>query len=198
MPAGNSGALASIYYYALKELCGFQNVRMYDGSWQEWANLAAYEPVTLDYVVNDDYATFPKYPAASPSIVFFSGKNNYFTYDPATDQFKDSQAATVVGNDKIKSGGSLSGNSRWDVITRSEFVIFRPKATLQSAAVTIGGKEYRNKSYNSAVDWPSVQTTPNYEGAANKIREEDEAYQGASGATGGSAPTPFVPKGGGC
>jgi 3-mercaptopyruvate sulfurtransferase SseA len=194
----NSGALASIYYYALKELCGFQNVRMYDGSWQEWANLAAYEPVTLDYVVNDDYATFPKYPAASPSIVFFSGKNNYFTYDPVTDQFKDSQAATVVGNDMIKSGGTLAGNSRWDVITRSEFVIFRPKATLQSAPVTLNGKDYRNKSYSSAVDWPSVQTTPNYEGAANKIREEDEAYQGASGASGGSAPTPFVPKGGGC
>jgi len=194
----NSGALASIYYYALKEICGFQNVRMYDGSWQEWANLSAYEPVTLDYVMNDDYATFPQYPKASPSVVFFSGKNNYFTYDPEIDQFKDSQTGAVVGDDKVIAGGTLVGIPRWDAITRSEFVMFRPKATLQSTPVAVGGKDYRNKTYNSALDWPAVEVTPTYEGNANKIREEDESYQGASTVSDGGAPTPFVPKGGGC
>jgi rhodanese-related sulfurtransferase len=195
----NSGALASIYYYALKEICGFQNVRMYDGSWQEWANLAAYQPVDETYVMNDDYTTFPKYPAASPSVVFFAGKNNYFTYDPATRQFKDSQTGDEIGTDKIKPGGTLAGNPKWDTITRSEFVMFRPMATLQSPALDLNGTaNYRNKTYSGAVDWPAVRTTPNYEGDGNRIRQEDESYQGASGGSDGGAPTPFVPKGGGC
>ena len=195
----NSGALASIYYYALKEICGFQNVRMYDGSWQEWANLAAFQPVDETYVMNDDYATFPQYPKASPSVVFFAGKNNYFTYDPATQQFKDSQTGAVIGTDKIKAGGTLGGNPKWDTITRSEFVMFRPMATLQSPALDLNGTaNYRNKTYSSAVDWPAARTTPAYEGDANRIRQEDEAYQGADGGSAGGAPTPFVPKGGGC
>lgn len=195
----NSGALASIYYYALKEICGFENVRMYDGSWQEWANLAAYQPVDETYVVNDDYATFPKYPAASPSVVFFAGKNNYFTYDPATQEFKDSQTGAVIGVDKIKPGGTLAGNPIWDTITRSEFVLFRPMATLQSTALDLNGiGNYRNKTYNPAVDWPAIQTNPAYQGDANEIRKEDESYQGGSTSTGGGAPTAFVPKGGGC
>ena len=195
----NSGALASIYYYVLKEICGFQDVRMYDGSWQEWANLAAYQPVDETYVVNDDYATFPKYPAASPSVVFFAGKNNYFTYDPATQEFKDSQTGTVIGIDKIKPGGTLAGNPKWDTITRSEFVIFRPMPTLQSPSLNLNGTaNYRNKTYNPAVDWPALRTTPAFQGEANRIRQQDEAYQGASSGSGGSAPSPFVPKGGGC
>jgi len=198
----NSGALASIYYYALKEICGFQNVRMYDGSWQEWANLAAYQPVDETYVLNDDYATFPKYPAASPSVVFFAGKNNYFTYDPATQEFKDSQTGAVIGVDKIKSGGTLAGNPKWDTITRSEFVMFRPMATKTMTAYDFNGdainENYSNKTYNSAVDWPTIPTYPNYEGDANQIRKVDEAYQGGSTSSGGGAPTAFVPKGGGC
>jgi hypothetical protein len=172
---------------------------MYDGSWQEWANLAAFEPATLDYVINDDYTTFPSYPAASPSVVFFAGTNHYFTYDPASDQFKDSQTGAVIGTNMIKAGGTLAGNPNWDTLTRSELVAFRPKATMQGTALNLNGTaNYRNITYSSAVDWPAVQTTPNYQGDANQIRREDEAYKGSTGSSGGSAPTAFVPKGGGC
>lgn len=200
----NSGALAAIYYYALKEICGFENVRLYDGSWQEWANLAAYQPVDETYVMNDDYSTFPGYPAASPAVVFFADKNNYFTYDPLTENFKDSQTGAVIGVDKIKSGGTLAGNPKWDTITRSEFVMFRPMATeIIIPAYDFDGnpetaENYSNKTYSDGVDWPSIQTNPAYEGEANEIRKVDEAYKGGSTSTGGGAPTAFVPKGGGC
>jgi rhodanese-related sulfurtransferase len=195
----NSGALASIYYYVLKEICGFQDVRMYDGSWQEWANLAAFQPVDTTYVVNDDYTVFPQYPKSSPSVVFFAGQNHYLTWDPIGQQFKDSQTGAVVGADKVASGGLLGGNATWDTITRSEFVMFRPMATMQGPALNLNGTaNYRNKTYNSAVDWPAIQTYPGYQGTANKIREEDEAYVGSTSSSGGGGPTPFVPKGGGC
>jgi 3-mercaptopyruvate sulfurtransferase SseA len=73
----NSGALASIYWYVLQEICEFKNVRLYDGSWQEWALLAGYEPTDNTYVMKNDYSTYPSYPGASPSVVFFAAPNNY-------------------------------------------------------------------------------------------------------------------------
>lgn len=195
----NSGALASIYYYVLKEICGFQDVRMYDGSWQEWANLSAFQPVDLTYVMTDDYAVFPQYPKSAPSVVFFAGQNHYLTWDPVGLQFKDSQTGAVVGTDKIVAGGPLAGNATWDTVTRSEFVMFRPMATLQGPALDLNGTaNFRAKTYSSAVDWPAVQTFPTYQGAANQIREEDETYRGSSASSGSGAPTPFIPKGGGC
>jgi len=194
----NSGALAAIYYYALKEICGFQEVRMYDGSWQEWGNLAAFEPVDATYVMNDDYATYPLYPKASPSVVFFSAKNNYFTYDAATRQFVDSITGAVIGTDKIKAGGNLAGNAKWDTVTRSEFVMFRPTATINSTAVPLNGGQYKNKTFVGSVDWPTLEFTPGYIGGGNQILLEDQAYKGSSVGSGGGAPTPFIPTGGGC
>jgi 3-mercaptopyruvate sulfurtransferase SseA len=195
----NSGALASIYYYALKEICGFPDVRIYDGSWQEWANLAAYEPATLDYVMNDDYATFPSYPSPSPSVVFFAGQNHYFTFNPTDSKFYDSQTGVELTAAQIKPGGLLGGIPTWDTVSRSEFVMFRPMATQQGAALNLNGTaNYRNKTYTNGVDWPSIPTYPNYQGEANEIRKVDEAYKGGSTSSGGGAPTPFVPKGGGC
>jgi len=47
-------------------------------------------------------------------------------------------------------------------------------------------------------DWPAMRTTPGYIGDANRIRQEDEAYQGAAPSSGGEAPSAFIPKGGGC
>ena len=185
----NSGALASIYYYALKEIAGFDNVRMYDGSWGEWANLAAFEPATLDYVTTDRFTVYPMYPKGSPKIQFFAGKNNYFSYDSQADQFFDVQTGAVIGTDMITAGGQLAGITDWDTVSRSEYVLFRPSATVNGA----------NKTYVKGVNWPTVETFPNYSGEGNLIREEDELYEGAPASSGGGdAPTAFTPTGGGC
>ena len=184
----NSGALASIYYYALKEVAGFENVRMYDGSWQEWGNLTAFEPVTNDYVVHDTFTIYPKYPAGSPKIQVFAGMNRYFTYNPASDEFVDVVSGAVIGSDVIKDGGQLAGNPAWDVITRSQYVMFRPTATVNGP----------NRTFKPGVNWPVVETYPTYKGSANLIREEDEQYQGGAAGGGEGAPTPFTPTGGGC
>ena len=201
----NSGALASIYYYALHEICGYQNVRMYDGSWQEWAVLTAYEPADPTYVANDDYTTFPAFPAASPSFVVFAGKNNYFRWDTAKNAFVDCVTGAVIPVTQIKPGGSLGGNDKWDVLKRSDFIMFRPSASVNSPKVQVGTRAdgtpiyHQNKTYSGAVDWPTVTTHPTYNGAGNEIQLQDQSYKGSTGSTSsGSAPTPFVPKGGGC
>jgi len=189
----NSGALASIYWYVFHEICEFKDVRMYDGSWQEWALLSAYEPTDNTYVINDDYATFPSYPAASPSVVFFAAPNKYLEWDGAkfTDKYTGADASAHV-----KAGGALGGIPTWDTVTRSEHVVFRPTRTINdNDNSTI---PFKLRIYNGAVDWPTAITYPNYQGPANQIFEQDKAYSGAPAATGGSAPAPFIPKGGGC
>lgn len=184
----NSGALAAIYYYALKEVAGFDDVRLYDGSWGEWANLTAFEPVTTDYVTTDNFTVYPAYPAGSPKIQVFAGQNHYFSYDAAADQFYDVQTDAIIDTDMIKAGGQLAGIPLWDTVSRSEYVMFRPTATVNGA----------NKTYKSGVSWPSVETFPNYSGDGNLIREEDQQYEGAAPSGGGDAPTAFTPTGGGC
>jgi len=204
----NSGALASIYYYALHEICGYQNVRMYDGSWQEWAVLTAYEPADPTYVMNDDYTTFPAYPVGSPAFVAFAGKNNYFRWDATKGTggaFVDVVTGAVIPDTQIKSGGSLGGNDKWDVLKRSDFIMFRPSQAVNSPKVQVGTKAdgtpiyHQNKTYSGAVDWPTVTTHPTYNGAGNEIQLQDQNYKGSTGSTSsGSGPAPFIPKGGGC
>lgn len=198
----NSGALASIYFYALHEVCGFQNVKLYDGSWLEWANLAGYEPTDPAYVMNDDYTTYPAYPAGSPSVVFFAGPNKYLEWDGS--QFVDSYTRTAVGS-LVKKGGTLGGNTTWDTVHRSEHVMFRPLGSLSYPKNLMGTKPdgtpiyYQNKTYNSLTDWAPITTHPAYSGPGNEIYLQDKAYTKPAGtSSGGSTPDPFVPTGGGC
>ncbi|HBA89565.1 MAG TPA: hypothetical protein DCZ75_16730 [Geobacter sp.] len=192
----NSGALASIYWYVFHEICEFQNVRMYDGSWQEWAMLAAYEPTDNTYIATDDYGTYPSYPAASPSVVFFAAPNNYLEWNGTNfvDKYTGADASTHV-----KAGGPLGGIPKWDTVTRSEHVIFRPTKTINDNALKGTANELKMlRTYSSAVDWPTITTYPNYNGTGNLIFEQDKVYTGAGATSSGAAPTPFTPKGGGC
>ena len=192
----NSGALASIYWYVFSEICEFKNVRMYDGSWQEWAMLAAYEPTDKTYIMTDDYSTFPSYPAASPSVVFFAASNNFLEWNGTkfVDKFTGADASS-----HLKVGGPLGGIAKWDTVTRSEHVMFRPTKTINDNALKGTDNELKMlRTYSSAVDWPTVKTYPNYTGTANIIFEQDKAYIGVTATSGSSAPTAFIPKGGGC
>ncbi|ABQ24660.1 sulfurtransferase [Geotalea uraniireducens] len=197
----NSGALASIYYYALHEVCGFQNVKIYDGSWLEWANMAAYEPTDPTYVMNDDYTAYPSYPAPSPSVVFYAASNKYLEWDGT--QFVDSFTKQPV-NGLVKKGGALGGNTFWDTAHRSEHVMFRPLGSLTYTMLTSTPNSsiaflYNNKTYSSLTDWAPIVTHPAYSGAGSEINNTDKAYTTPAGASSGSSgPAPFIPKGGGC
>lgn len=197
----NSGALASIYYFILKEICGFADVTMYDGSWQEWANMTAYEPVDDTFVRNNPYTTFPSYPAGIPSAVIFADKNDYLEWD-ATDGFHAAIDSTLVADDHIKSGGSLSGDPTWDTIHRSERVIFRASADVNDNDLNTAADSdsfASHHTYTDGVDWPDVTTYPDYIGLGDEIQDEDISYTGStSTGTGSDAPTAFVPAGGGC
>ncbi|SEA27328.1 Rhodanese-like domain-containing protein [Desulfuromusa kysingii] len=198
----NSGALASVYAFALQEICGFEDVRTYDGSWNEWAVLTAYEPADETYIKNNHYTTFPAYPVGIPSAVIFAARNNYFQWDDTENWFVDAATGVSVGS-AIKLGGALSGNPAWDTVSRSENVMFRATKVLNDNGANTADNNsdsfLEKKTYVSGVNWPSVETYPDYDGFGDEVRYEDEDYNGSSSTTsGGEAPTAFTPTGGGC
>jgi len=162
----NTGTMAAFYFYVLHEACGFENVRVYDGSWLEWGALTAYEPADTTYVRKDPYILYPAFPALSPAVPIFSGQNNYFEWNGTG--FVDTFSKAVLTASQIKSGGALKGNPRWDTLHRSEHIVFRASAAVNNP------KQYQ--TYNSDSDWPDVDTMQDYIGKSNKISEQDLRY----------------------
>lgn len=161
----NTGTMATFYFYILHEMCGFGNVRVYDGSWLEWGALTAYEPADTTYVRKDPNLLYPAFPALSPAVQIFSGANNYFEWSGTG--FVDTFSRAALTASQIKPGGALKGNPRWDTVHRSEHVVFRASAAVNNP------KQFQ--TYNSDNDWPDVETVPNYDGKSNLIRVEDTA-----------------------
>lgn len=161
----NTGTMASFYFYVLHEVCGFEKVRVYDGSWLEWGSLTAYEPADTTYVRKDPKLLYPSFPAITPSIQVFSGANNYFEWNGTGFVDTYSKAALTVA--QIKPGGSLKGNPRWDTVHRSEHIVFRASATVNNPE--------QSQTYNRDNDWPFVYTEPDYDGQSNMVRVQDNA-----------------------
>ncbi|WP_160295204.1 sulfurtransferase [Geobacter sp. OR-1] len=161
----NTGTMATFYFYILHEVCKFNNVRVYDGSWLEWGALTAYEPVDTTYVRKAPYLLYPAFPILGPSIHVFSGANNYFEWNGTG--FVDTFSKAALTKAQIKPGGALKGNARWDTVHRSEHVVFRPSKKVNDPK--------RYQTYNSDNDWPDIDTVPDYIGN-NKILEEDRSY----------------------
>lgn len=162
----NTGAVSSFYFYALHEICGFKDVRMYDGSWVEWGNLTAFEPADTTYVRRDTEMVYPAYPSLVPALTFFDGRNNYLEWDG--NRFIDADTGKPAALSQVKSGGDLKGNLRWDTLHRSEHVVFRSSEKVNDP------KQYR--SYNSDTNWPDGDTVPAYIGDGEKILAEDMVY----------------------
>lgn len=166
----NTGAVSSFYFYALHEICGFRDVRMYDGSWVEWGNLTAFEPADTTYVRRDTEMVFPAYPSLVPALTFFDGRNNYLEWDGK--QLIDAVTGKPAAPSQVKSGGDLKGDLRWDTLHRSEHVVFRASEKINDP------KQYR--SYNSDTDWPEEDTVPDYHGDGSDILVVDKEYGGNS------------------
>ena len=162
----NTGALSSVYFYALQEICGFKNARMYDGSWLEWGALAAFAPTDGTFVRRDPVLTYPAAPALQPAFWIFSAENVYLEWDGK--QFVSPGFTPAAVKQHLKPLAPLDGQWRWDTLHRSEHVVFRPSASTNDPS--------RFQTYNPATDWPMVGIQPDFKGKADRIQAEDQAY----------------------
>lgn len=159
----NTGSMAAFYFYILHDVAGFDKVRVYDGSWLEWGALTGYEPADTSYVRYDPNRLYPAFPALSPLMQLFSGKNRHFEWDGS--RFVDSYSKQALSSSQIKAGGLLKGDPRWDTVHRSERVVFRASESVNNPK--------QHQTYNSDTDWPDLEPTSGYQGTSEKIRQED-------------------------
>ncbi len=163
----NTGALSAVYVYALQEICGFKQIRMYDGSWQEWGSLAAFEPADGTFVRHDPVLTLPKAPAPMPAFWIFTAENHPLEWDGH--RFTSPGFSPVDVQKHLRPREPMNGQLRWDTLHRSEHVVFRP-----TEAVNDPG---HFQTYHAETDWPLVDLHPGFQGRADRIRQEDEAYR---------------------
>jgi len=187
----NSGASAARYYYVLSEILGY-NVSEFDASMLTWTNLVAYQPGDLTYVRHDAVVS-------DTGVISPDDQSRFFRWDENSNQFIDYLTGNPVPPGSIVPGGNLGGNDYWDTIKRSEFVVFRPTATVNSG--TTGTQTYNPVTQTGISvfngDWAPVTTYPFYTGAGSEAQEADENYQGGAGGA-GEAPSSTSGGGGGC
>jgi 3-mercaptopyruvate sulfurtransferase SseA len=182
----NSGSAASIGFFYASEVMGYTNVADYDGSFIEWGNLAAFEPnynnpkAGLHVVLPDSYTWLPMYPMNMPAVtVLASGEAHPFHIEQKDGKFiaidNVNGDSCVVDQDDcwVKTGGPLKGNMKWDTVSRSQNILFRPTAKVNTG---ISGKKdiiASTAEYNKKKDWAAVKAHPDYEGNAQLTVMED-------------------------
>ena len=108
----NRGNLASLFFFALKVVAGYDNVAVYDGSWSEWGKLTSFQPtLRSDFIVNK------------------SGSNNFLIWDREKSVFIDSLGRIVeTGGADLVIGGTLNGSNIWDTVHLSRYITFNHEA----------------------------------------------------------------------
>lgn len=96
----NRANLASQYYYPLKEIMGYKNVAIYDGSWSEWSGLLAQHP---------DNATLTN----AGGLITFDNILGKFVY------MATNQEVTLTNGGTVQEG-------KYNVLKYTEEIQFRP------------------------------------------------------------------------
>lgn len=184
----NSGSAASIHYFYLSQVLKYKNVKDYDGSMIEWANLAGFEPndtnlkAGLSVVRPDVYTWFPKTPLNMPSVaIYASGEAHPFTISKgkdgkyiALDEVTGKTCVVDTPDCGIKTGGNLKGDLKWDTVSRSQHVLFRPTAKVNDGVFAGKDDPMKKFEYNAKANWPSIKAHPEYKGEAFETIKVDE------------------------
>ena len=103
-----TGRTTSPHWFVVKEILGYTNAAIYDGSWQEWTNLTYYSAVKkTDTFVNQQGTSV-------------TAATDYLTYDFATNTFKtasNNAQANVAPN-------NVMNNIKWDTSRYTKFLTF--------------------------------------------------------------------------
>ena len=110
-----TGRTTAPHWFVVRELLGYTNAAVYDGSWSEWTNLTYYGAVNgTDSFVNQ-LGTDGK--VATPAT-------EYLTYDAKTTNFNISNNGGVA----VVSPNSKQNNINWDTSRYTKFLTFNGKA----------------------------------------------------------------------
>jgi len=159
-----SGYSATPVYYYIKEVLGYPNVALYDGSWSAWSSHAGYERGV-------SYAS---------QAVYWGGSSFYWYTDTASVTAVGSpNGATADSTGVIALGGPLKANANSNVLSFDTF-----RLSTAAPVVTAGNVSTvaQTATMAATTNWKDVYgallfvSNPDYTGTGNEIEETDKAY----------------------
>lgn len=156
-----SGQSTAPHWFVIREILGYTNAAIYDGSWNEWGNFAT-------FYVNDktkDFVTVvgAENPADNKTAT------NYLISNPATYTYQEYNTKTDISTSLGKS--TVFKNVLWDTSFYTDYLVLRTNIA------------------NGTASGSSLSAADNeYAGDGREINTEDKNYQSGAGdtSTGGS------------
>ncbi len=150
-----TGRTTAPHWFVFREILGYHNAAVYDGSWQEWSSYSAYYPAdaaNASYariiVGEDDPNTYDK---QNTDYIFWNGDKFVMSDNKTAPELETENLKTFI--------------EKWDVTKYTDFA-------------TLGMESY----YEDEEVYFYPLTNPNidnlYAGDAKEINKEDKAYQG--------------------
>lgn len=111
-----TGRTTAPHWFIAREILGYNNAAIYDGSWQEWTNLAGYVPSNVKDTFVNQIKIVDKKETVSPSAT------DYLTYDGSNFVKSNGENANVDYSPAMR-------NPKWDTARYTKFLTMAaPKA----------------------------------------------------------------------
>lgn len=168
-----SGQSTAPHWFVIREILGYTNAAIYDGSWNEWGNFATFyvKDTTKDFVT----VVGAENPADNKTAT------NYLISNPATYTYQEYNTKTDISTSLGKS--SVFKNVLWDTSFYTDYLVLRTniaKGTASGSSLSAADNEY-------AGDGREINTADkNYQ--AGKGDASSGGNSGGASTGGGSAP----------
>lgn len=168
-----SGQSTAPHWFVIREILGYTNAAIYDGSWNEWGNFATFyvKDTAQDFVT----VVGAENPAGNKTAT------NYLISNPATYTYQEYNTKTDISTSLGKS--SVFKNVLWDTSFYTDYLVLRTSVTetvTSAMSLTAADNEY-------AGDGREINTADkNYHSGAGDAAAGGNTGGAASG--GGSAP----------
>lgn len=148
-----SGQSTAPHWFVIREILGYTNAAIYDGSWNEWGNFATFyvSDTTKDFVT----VVGAENPADNKTAT------NYLISNPATYTYQEYNTKTDISTSLGKS--SVFKNVLWDTSFYTDYLVLRTniaKGTASGSSLSAADNEYAgdgreintaDKNYHSGV-----------------------------------------------
>ena len=168
-----SGQSTAPHWFVIREILGYTNAAIYDGSWNEWGNFATFyvNDTTQDFVT----VVGAENPADNKTAT------NYLISNPATYTYQEYNTKTDISTSLGKS--TVFKNVLWDTSFYTDYLVLRTniaKGTASGSSLSAADNEY-------AGDGREINTADkNYQ--AGKGDASSGGNSGGAASGGGSAP----------
>lgn len=177
-----TGRTTSPHWFVFRELLGYSNAAVYDGSYQEWISLTIYKPLQK----NDVFVNYKNSDTSIAGSTPSSAQSDYLEYKDGAFMLNNG-----VNADNKVIPNTIFTNSNWDTTKYTKFLTmsYEDKAKMSNSEIGYDYVEKLTFSYDNeyAGDGREINTADkNYQ--AGKDSSSTGGNSGGASSGGGSAP----------